>query len=662
MPTLEELFKTKVITEGPNTGKTAETAYAIRDSKSFPVGSSNFLLKKINQNTTGGFVGKLINSFDFVEKINERRKKYSVRESESFSEEEQLGLKQFATFTRPVIYGGDIFRISNRRTRTISFIKNKANMGSGLLGISDSIGNAAGNFAGDYVNNLFAGRKGKDAVPPPPDLMALGTEIGVNVVDKLVGSILPMPMVPSKVAEEIQKRASKNNTDFSYEFNRDKAIKRLANSNKVVGFVDGLLKENKNLPGQSKDFIARTAANLVSKLVKAGVKKLIDSGVNAIVKSKKQKKLAKQSLNTSGAQGYVSAILGKEDTPWSSTFPYSKQADYEITRTLSEQTTLKAIYLQTRAERMKAKGMSLPESQPGFRPGPDDTIPEGATAFSDEKLLDALNKEPEITYSNRQGIAEISRDTGRAMSTRADGINLTDDIIYPGTSVIDEETKRNFDSFDFIPLKFYSIAKDSTVQFRCTVTDFTETFTPEWESHKFIGNPFPFYTYTGIERSATFSFKVFSLSLVEHMNVWQKLDFLGKLTMPQSFKGISGAVVPPIIKFTLGDLYVNKPAFIENLSFSVNEDSPWEIGLNRKILNGTEVLKVPNVQGYITYLEADISSGGHKLPMIIDVEVSLKFLESRKSIENNDLYAYTTPGTQKSLNDNKPVPPNYYKF
>jgi hypothetical protein len=47
--TLEELFKTKVISEGPNAGKTAEVAYAIRNSKDLPIGSSNFLLKKINQ-------------------------------------------------------------------------------------------------------------------------------------------------------------------------------------------------------------------------------------------------------------------------------------------------------------------------------------------------------------------------------------------------------------------------------------------------------------------------------------------------------------------------------------------------------------------------------------------------------------------------------------
>lgn len=668
MPTLQELFKTKVITDGPNAGKTAEKAYEIRDSKALQVGSSNFLLKEINKNTTGGFVGKLIDSFDFIEKINERRKKYSVRESESFTEEEQLGLKQFATFTRPIIYGGDIFRISNKRTRTISYIKGKANMNTGLFGVSDSIANAAGNFAGDYINNLFAGKKGKEAVPPPPDLMALGTEIAVNVADRTLGTILPMPMVPSKVADEIQQRGkNQGNTDFYYEFNRDKAIKRLANSNKVVGFVDGLLKENKNLPGQSKEFIQRTLSNAAASLVKTGVRSLIDVGVKSIVNAKKKKALKKQAGTTSGAAGstYNKAIRGKEDTPWSSKFPYSKQADYEITKPLSEQTTLKGMFLQNIAERLKANGVKLPAPAGGPADPTEWDYETGNIASAtnaDEDLLKFINTEPDITYSKRKAVVDVRRDTSRGLATRGDAINLTDDIIYTGTSVIDDETKRNFDSFDFIPLKFYSMAKDATVQFRCTLTDFVETFSPEWESHKFIGNPFPFYTYSGIERSCTFSFKVFSLSLVEHMNVWQKLDFLGKLTMPQSFRGASGAVVPPIIKFTLGDLYVEKPAFIENLSFSVNEDSPWEIGLNQKILNGTETIKIPNRQGYITYVENNIVAGGHKLPMIMDVEVGLKFLESRQTVENEDLYAYTTPATSPSVMDNKPVPPNYYKF
>ena len=132
--------------------------------------------------------------------------------------------------------------------------------------------------------------------------------------------------------------------------------------------------------------------------------------------------------------------------------------------------------------------------------------------------------------------------------------------------------------------------------------------------------------------------------------------------MPQGFKGAAGAVVPPIIKFTLGDLYVAKPAIVETLSFAINQDSPWEIGLNEKILNGTQMLPIPNVGGYTAFVDSKLTSANHKLPMIMDIDVSLKFLESRQSIESSNLYGYELPTTFNSVDKNgKPVPPNYTK-
>jgi hypothetical protein len=646
MPTLEELFKNKVITEGPNTGKTAEDAYSIRNSKDLPIQSSNFLLRAINKNTNPSLLGGVIKSFDFIGKINERRKKFSIREGESFVEQEQVGLQQFAITARPLIYGGDIFRILNKRTTSLSYIKQKANLSNGLSGITDTIANAAGNMANDYINNLFAGKKGKDARPPAPDI----TQLAVNVAGGVLGSVLPMPMVPSKVADELQKRGKAGSankaTDFNREYNRDKAIITLANSSKVPGFFANLLKENKNLLSQTGGVIQSTVAGIASGLVKSGVRSLINLGVNAVTK----KKIAANKLQAAGGVPGKTP-LGKEDTPWSSYNPYGKSADYETIRPLSEQTTLKAIFLQRVAEELKSDpNIKLPASSPAT-----------PQKQADEDLLNFLNKEPK-SYSTKTAVVDNSRDTSRGLSTKGDVINLSDDAIYSGVEVIDVGTNKSFDNFDFIALKFYSIGLDQTVQFRCTVTDFTETFTPSWESHKFIGNPFPFYTYDSVERTCTFSFKVFSLNLVEHMNVWKKLDFLGKLTMPQGFKGAAGAVVPPIIKFTLGDLYVAKPAIVETLSFAINQDSPWEIGLNEKIANGTQMLPIPNVGGFAAFIDTGLTSKNHKLPMIMDIDVSLKFLESRQSIEGSNLYGYELPATFNSVDKNgKPVPPNYTK-
>jgi hypothetical protein len=113
----------------------------------------------------------------------------------------------------------------------------------------------------------------------------------------------------------------------------------------------------------------------------------------------------------------------------------------------------------------------------------------------------------------------------------------------------------------------------------------------------------------------------------------------------------------------LGDLYVAKPAIVETLSFAINQDSPWEIGLNQKIANGTTMLPIPNVGGFTAFVEKEVVSKNHKLPMIMDIDVSLKFLESRQSIESSNLYGYELPNTFNSVDfkTGKPVPPNYTK-
>jgi hypothetical protein len=49
--------------------------------------------------------------------------------------------------------------------------------------------------------------------------------------------------------------------------------------------------------------------------------------------------------------------------------------------------------------------------------------------------------------------------------------------------------------------------------------------------------------------------------------------------------------------------------------------------------------------------------------MIMDIDVSLKFLESRYTIETSNLYGYELPATYESKDQKtgKPVPPNYTK-
>ena len=194
-------------------------------------------------------------------------------------------------------------------------------------------------------------------------------------------------------------------------------------------------------------------------------------------------------------------------------------------------------------------------------------------------------------------------DSKRGISPKSDSINITSVQSGEGTS--------ENDALDFAPLKFYSIAQDKTVQFRATVSGLSETLSPSWDSAKFMGAAFPYYTYGGVERSITFNFKVFALNAAEHRAGWDKLNFLTGLVYPESYNGNSSAITAPFIKFTLGDLYKNKESFIESLSYTFDDTTPW-----------------------------DIDETNYRLPMITDVGLTIKFLQSRSTTEGSKFYSF----------------------
>jgi hypothetical protein len=195
----------------------------------------------------------------------------------------------------------------------------------------------------------------------------------------------------------------------------------------------------------------------------------------------------------------------------------------------------------------------------------------------------------------------------------------------PTEQIVDNKT---IDDLDFIPLRFYSVAKKQGVSFKATVSGITETFSPSWESSNFIGNPYSFYTYQSINRKIDFSFSVYSLSSREHKKNWEKLDFFSSLVYPQNTTN-DVYVTPPILKLTLGNMYKNKLGFFESLSYTIDDNTPWEIGLG--------ATKTGN---RITNIDPLSDLKNYKLPTIINVTVSYQIIETSNDVVGKNLYAY----------------------
>ena len=244
-----------------------------------------------------------------------------------------------------------------------------------------------------------------------------------------------------------------------------------------------------------------------------------------------------------------------------------------------------------------------------------------------------FSKEPKQMYSEKKMMESLEVVKGMANYSKTarwrDEINRL--VQYNSTDGITPNDRNptlpTLKSLDFVELKFWSVAKQAAVNFRATLTGITETVSPTWDTQKFVGNPFNFYTYNSIERSVNFAFKIYALNAYELKACWQKINFLTNLTYPQGYSG-GIAVIPPFIRFTLGSMYVNKEAFISDLSYEIPDDAPWEI----------------DVEG--------LGMGEYILPKLVNVTMTLKLVETVGS---------TYSPTEYELDDNKQVKYNETK-
>lgn len=644
MPSLEELFKQKKNTSGPNTGKTAEEIYAPQDSKRIvPITSNSYAINQLNRRRPPdrGLFGNIGAGFDVLTNMNRLRNTRSIRLSETLNEQEEVGLKQFQNFARPVIYGLDFTRITNKNTQTLLVMKRAAEQGA-AGGLDDVIGDAVGKYAGDAMANFLNNGK-KASLPPKPDITPIALNAISDVGARLLGAILPGPMIPTKVAEEFGKGYDSNKRDYVRESDIRKKIFDLKNKDKVPGFVNNLLKPNKNILAQGKDFLISTASSVVSGLFKAGARLLVSKTVGAIT----SKQMANVILGPENARKTDPTIPDQAKLWWSKN-KYEQTLIKSINPNyLADQRDLEAYHRRNILNGLVAAGAA--SIDPGTNmvdfPGQGGQIPMDmalSLVIPDKTLYsDVHNNLIKDTIFLRKGI-----------STIGDFLNLGDKIMHPGTFAVDANGK-TFDEWDFVALKFYSEYKQETLQFRCTITDLQETFTPSWEPNKFIGNPFSAYTYGGVERSVSFKFKVFSMSLTEHQKSWRRLNALAGMVYPQGYKGVVNAPAPPIIAITLGDMYQKRNCFIENMTFSVDENSPWEVGINGQLLNGqiaaSDWKNNGGIIGFKYDFDPNISPNKWVLPMIVDVDITLKFIESKSTVYNllyehgNTLYDYLNP-------------------
>jgi len=565
MPTLEQLFNERALpSQG---GKTAKEAYDIRNSKDIRISAADPFV-----NTVGMALARA------------SRKTVGAKLSETLLEEELTGVRLIRTASMPFIYGSELPRLTLRSTTLLDTMREASNSVTG-----DGAGNVGG---GGLLGGLI--KKGRDAV----------------LNSKFLG--IPQTIIPTKVGT-------------------DERIKKILKSGEIQkNYLETLKKVREQ--GEGKPL-----GKFLKGLGGGNIKDIGKQALGSALKLGKDE-LRGALFGKAGKTGFNTAtLIGLKNTTTNyGNISSNDPADINFTADsngiidaggLRYSDTFNVKIPISEEEAAENEGLTANNLNPNKLDFVD-ISDEGGLGGRYSKALTDLDI-PKIELFSSIHPTRKAKISDEAKKVKKDDIVNNSDsnkgARYNNSSfgialnkkapyeIKEEDT--SVDDLDSIVLKFESVKQNKAVNFVSTITGLGESFSPGWTSNKFIGNPFNFYTYEGIERSVSFSFKIFSLNPSEHKIAWDKLNFLTSLVYPQAYEGEAGYITAPFLKLTIGDMYKRKEGFIESLSYGIDDSTPW------------------NTEDAYESVEGKIDTKGYRLPRIINVETTFKFIETRNNTE-----------------------------
>jgi hypothetical protein len=129
--------------------------------------------------------------------------------------------------------------------------------------------------------------------------------------------------------------------------------------------------------------------------------------------------------------------------------------------------------------------------------------------------------------------------------------------------------------------------------FRAYITQFSDNTDANWNEIKYAGRGDKFYIYDGFSRKIQIGFKVAALSAEEMEPMYQKLNYLMGNVMPDYKDDL--LMRGPLVKMTVGNWIDGQDGILNNVSYTVPQDSPWEIALNEPLPGGSKELILPHI-------------------------------------------------------------------
>jgi len=136
---------------------------------------------------------------------------------------------------------------------------------------------------------------------------------------------------------------------------------------------------------------------------------------------------------------------------------------------------------------------------------------------------------------------------------------------------------------DLVDFRIAVIDNDSPtfktfLHFRALLGPVQDSYNATWNPFNYLGRGEQFYTYNGFTRQMSLSWTVAAQSKEELIPMYKKLNYLAS-TLTPDYSG-NGFMRGNLVQLTIGGYVYEQPGFITGLTYDIQEDTPWEIGIN----------------------------------------------------------------------------------
>jgi hypothetical protein len=138
---------------------------------------------------------------------------------------------------------------------------------------------------------------------------------------------------------------------------------------------------------------------------------------------------------------------------------------------------------------------------------------------------------------------------------------------------------------DLVKFRIAAIDNDNPknnvyIHFRAFLGPMTDNYNAQWDASKLLGRGDSMYTYNGFTRTIGMSWVVPAQSKDELIPMYQKLNFLASNLAPDYSD--AGYMRGPLVNLTVGGYLYEVPGFITSMTYTIDENTTWEIGINTK--------------------------------------------------------------------------------